>query len=264
MTATENSREPERIRFRPISDGLGFHPFADGLPYAPANRSQLPPPPHPTTSSREAPESTEFGASENLPPARGAVSAQVPVFPVQTPPRAQFKNPPPVATGHRAASGVTTLANPQESTTPVPESKLVLEPRLGLGFMFKRSLAFVMDSVILTSLVAVMGVSAGILMNLDLTSLLEPELLNLEIAFGCAFLWSLITAQEVVFSTTLGKRLFDLRVEGSLIARILRSVFLPISILLLPINLIIGLIDRKQRLIHEWCSGTSTREVAHL
>ncbi len=238
----EPQPEKERIRFRPISDGLGFHPFADGLPYAPASRTQLPPPPL------------------SVPGAGQTAMGPLPLAPqphIEAPSRPRPKTPP---TAPREAS----VAQPVAASGPTQEPLIVSEPRLGLGFMFKRTLAFVMDTVILSSLVSVFGVSAAILMNLDPSALLEPELLSLEIAFGGAFLWSLITAQEVVFSTTLGKRLFDLRVEGSLGSRILRSVFLPASLLLTPLNLIIGLIDRKQRLIHEWCSGSRTIEVAQL
>ncbi len=82
--------------------------------------------------------------------------------------------------------------------------------------------------------------------------------------FLCVFNWAITTAQEVAFSTSLGKRLFGLALNGSASAIFLRAFFFLPSVGFAGIGLIWALFDRRKRCWHDLVVDLQPTEIAYL
>ncbi|MBS1962246.1 MAG: RDD family protein [Bdellovibrionales bacterium] len=253
-SGTSSADQP--VRFAPLTDGLGFHPFADGLPYAPAGKSANP-------SNASLP---------SAPMGTGAVAAG----------RPQFVYPSPAVT---AAAKVASRA-----TAPVPrlptmgssvdetvdrirrELESIQHDRIdqaranaaevkalqsglrhshGLGYVFERSFAYILDSAFNLSVCASILSTALISTDLDnLNALSSGAMLTVA---GFLFLcnWALIAAQEVAFGTTIGKRIFGLRLDGNGFECFIRALFFLPSLFFGGLGLLVALFDARKRCWHD-------------
>lgn len=229
------SKEQNPIQFQPITPGLGFHPFSDGLPYAPVSKTT----PRPRAAPLDPrPSRPDFGKGT------GAVAAGP----------ASFAFP-------RVSVPVAKPAKTQAVPTPAP---MIAAPTYGVMYLFKRMLAFTIDTAIHVGLLAAglglslfnQGVNPDLLMN--------PGVLIVSALFFTLFSWALMTAQEIAFGTTIGKRLFGLSLHGSTFAILLRAFFFLPSIGFCGVGLLWSLVDSKKRCWHDLVVQIQPTEIARL
>jgi hypothetical protein len=194
--------EKDRISFRPLHDGMGFHPFSDGLPYAPeAKRKQAP-----STGT-------------------GAVSAGTP----------RFAEPVRTARQLQQASQARTQPAPAPRpvvTRPQPQTQPVTSEGTGSDLVRRRAFAYLLDAIL----------HAGFWITTNLAALfafqfhLDPELmLQNPAGFLVFFLlsqWLFVTLQEVLFETSAGKVFFQLEFERGHRSLLLRSIVFALGSLL--------------------------------
>jgi hypothetical protein len=224
------------IKFQAITPGLGFHPFSDGLPYAPVSKTA----PRPASLSPNLSTPRTAPLPEKKPAAygSGAVAAGPPTF---ARPSARIHVP--VATRTVAA------AQPVLQT-PHPSLSINIE-RYGSLYLCKRIMAYVVDTTLNLTLLAA-GLSFA-LWNQEVQPdvLMNPGLLILGSLFCLIFNWAIITAQEIAFGTSVGKRIFGLALRGSTMALFLRAFFFLPSLAFCGIGLAWGLFDRQRRCWHD-------------
>jgi uncharacterized RDD family membrane protein YckC len=109
---------------------------------------------------------------------------------------------------------------------------------------------------ILSSLVWIQESNAGVL--------LHPSVLVVMVLFALGLHWTLMTFQEVVFKTTVGKRIFGLNFKASGSALFVRALFFIPSVLFVGLGLIWCLFDRQKRCWHDRVLGIQPLEVARL
>jgi hypothetical protein len=240
-------REKE-IRFEPLTDGLGFHPFADGLPYAPTSKKPSVSPP----SASPAP-ARDYSAGA------GAVSAGQPRFAYPgTPsaPRVQQPSLPSVSvdtTAERIRRELESIQSQRlENARKIAhESRPMLEIRYGIGYSFERAFAFVLDSAF--NLAVCASVLSTALLSTDLANLktLSPIAATTVGIFLFLCNWALLASQEVAFGTTLGKRIFGMKLDGDGFACFMRSILFIPSLLLGGIGIWIAVFDSRKRCWHD-------------
>ena len=217
---------PEKeLHFKPLSDGLGFHPFSDGLPYAPTQKT---PPPR-----------ASFGS--------GAVAAGRPIF----------INPP-----MRASEVMTPASRPLPIAVGVPAISLGLH--YGFGYLAKRMLAYSFDTLL--NLAICLGALSTVLYRKDLSheTLTNPGIVIVAVLFLSFCNWGIITAQEVGFGTSLGKRVFGLSLRGTGMSAFIRAVLFIPSMGFAGLGLLWSVFDSKKRCWHDLASGLQPDETARL
>jgi hypothetical protein len=213
-------KEPT-LNFKPLSEGLGFHPYSNGLPYTPARPSPAQAPkPTPTTGT-------------------GAVAAGRPNF--------VFPQP-----------SVQTKAQP--APAQIVAKSLPILPRLGWDYLTKRVLAYTIDSSI--NVILGMGALAASLWREQVTAdfFFSSNVFFITAGFLMFFNWALVTAQEVAFGTSIGKKICGLSVEGSAMATLVRAVFFIPSFLCLGLGLLWAGFDSNRRGFHDLISGIQPEE----
>ena len=256
-------KKPE-LSFRPLSSGLGFHPFADGLPYAPVAKTQtgtVPPQARPASTApfRPAlPTTPPSDPSKAPPPApkfgTGAVAAGRPTF---VPPQ-------------RPLTVSVALQTVKEETARIEAERAAAKPLLqagaqfGYGYAFKRVLAFLLDSSINLGLCSLALLASLWKQGLNLELLVNPGVALLVLLFMTAFNWAVITAQEVAFGTSIGKRVFKLALDGPISVIFLRSILFLLSLGLGGLGIVWALFDRKKRCWHDVVVDVQPIELARL
>ena len=145
-----------------------------------------------------------------------------------------------------------------------PEStpSLELPPAYGLGYMFKRVSAYLLDSAFNLALCA--GALSVALWKQDMSPelLVNPSIVLVASLFLGVFNWAITTAQEVAFGTSLGKRLFGLALNGSTSAIFLRAFFFLPSACFAGIGLFWSLFDKRKRCWHDLVVDLQPIEIA--
>lgn len=278
MNQTENKgNSPQTpLRFQAITPGLGFHPFSDGLPYAPVSKSPVAPK---SASLDSSPSSAAAGAIAagssgfRLPAPR--VSVPVAAQPVIThsSPVARSRQERPRPPIERQGSAIltrttTTLAAPR-AAAPSPSSQLQTllsetQTSLGFGYLLKRVVAFFLDSALNCAVLAG-GLSLALWnQNLNPDLLMNPGVIVISTLFFALFNWALITAQEIAFGTTAGKRVFRLALHGTTSAIFLRAFFFLPSFGFCGIGLLWSLLDRQKRCWHDLVVNVQPIEIARI
>ncbi len=211
----------EKLKFKPVTEGLGFHPFSDGLPYAPATKAPTAGVARPARLPQSAVVRMGTGAT-----VAGPVSWKAPT----TTPQAQ----------------------PQPAAT---------EERFGIVYLFERVTAYLLDSALMLSGLAAgasyylahFATPSGRDANVQ-------DWAYILLVIGTLH-WALITFQEVAFGTTIGKRVFRLAIPGSAAAVFLRAFFFVPSLIFAGIGLIPALFDRKRRCLHDLIVDTQPEHI---
>lgn len=239
------------LSFKPITDGLGFHPFSDGLPYAPV--SKVASKPQVTAPRATPPAQLSPAATPRM--GVGATAAGRPTF-APTAPRVSV----PVARTPVSAPVQTQTQTVAKEARPEPK----FDAQPGFGYLIKRVVAYVLDSTLNIGL-CLGALSAALWrQNVDPGTLINPGVAVLALAFLAVFNWALITAQEVAFGTSFGKRIFGLAIHGSALATFLRAIcFIP-SAAFCGLGLAWALVDRNKRCWHDVVSGLQPKEIASL
>ena len=146
------------------------------------------------------------------------------------------------------------------------ENPYGLEQEEGYGFVYllRRTMAYTVDSCL--NIALCIGALSGSLWKQDLSPelLLNPGIILVALLFLCVFNWALVTAQEVAFGTSIGKRLFGLVLHGSTSAVFLRAFFFLPSAGFLGMGLLWALIDSRRRCWHDMVVNVQPQEIARL
>lgn len=241
--------EKKEIQFKPLGEGLGFHPFADGLPYAPQSPSQ-----------RLAARGT------------GAIAAGKPTFitPSTSPTIEKIKKElealDSLSLG-RIPERPATLSRPQDPTIknlfererpmPAPVSVEVRRSQeKSFFYSLQRVFAYCIDSLFNLSLCATILSTALINTDTEKLSIITPGVALVVAVFLFFCNWALIAGQEMAFGTSLGKKIFGLKIEGSGAQVFWRSVFFIPSLFFSGLGLVFALFDSQRRCWHDVASGT--------
>lgn len=234
------------IRFKPLTDGLGFHPFEDGLPYAPASKKQN----TPTTGTG----ATAAGRSQfAYPPHSSAPTSAVkqPTLPQMAPRSFATTNADITADKIRRELEIIQNQRIEHARATVAKIQQPLEIHYGLGYSVERAFAFVLDSAFNLSICA--SILSTALMSADLDQL-KTLTSGAAIVVGIfLFLcnWALLAAQEVAFGTTIGKRIFGLKLNGTGFECFVRSILFVFSLLFGGLGILMAIFDSKKRCWHD-------------
>lgn len=243
--------QDQELKFEPITEGLGFHPFADGLPYAPRST---------TPAAKPRPKAAPLSERPSHPPmGSGAELAGRPQF---APPRARVSVPVASSSAPVAAAAQAVPAPQTAQTAPSPLSEL--KEIYGFGYLFKRAAAYIVDTILNLSLCLGALNAALWHQNIQADMLLNPGVVLIAGLFLGFFSWALVTAQEVVFGTSIGKRLFGLALRGGTTETFLRAFFFLSSVGFFGVGLIWAIFDRRRRCWHDLMADLQPQEIARL
>lgn len=250
MENHENESETKPLSFKPLSEGLGFHPFSDGLPYAPVSKSRQSQQPTATPYTPSSPNMNSMGT--------GAMAAGAPRFAPLVRRPAEFRPAPGPSLAKTISSPRPAMAN------PAPVMPAPMESAPSWEYLPKRFFAALFDL-----LINFMLCGAAILVGLWNQDVATSDFWSASMwilggVFALAFHWALVTAQEVAFGTSLGKRFLGLRLEGTPGALLWRAVVFIPSIGLAGIGLLWGFFDSKRRCLHDIASGVQPLETVQL
>ncbi len=253
----EKQRE---ISFKPLTDGLGFHPFSDGLPYSPQSPSTKPTPTTGTgavaagrpTFAPSSPAAPVSRSMPQIPQAPGLnrmdASPRLPQIPTQLQGAPieeivdRLKRE--IASSHQKT-------NEKKSAPQAPTEIIGMLSHYSLSYTFQRIFAWLIDSAFNLSVAATV-LSFAILKTevLNLTPRSNFSLMLMAVfLFICN--WAAIAGQEVAFGTSLGKRVFGMRLPGTGTDAFIRAVaFIP-SLLLGGIGIVAAVFDSRKRCLHD-------------
>lgn len=208
----EKETPKEKIQFKPLHEGMGFHPFSDGLPYAPSTKAPTPTQkPTPTTGT-------------------GAVAAGRPQFVTKTYPRPVTQNAP---TQHKLDQHLN--LNPSAHTATRTMSKPAMAT-LDHQVLRRRAFAYLLDMVVHAGFWLLTNLAALFIFHYQIESVIFTENLPQFIGFFLLSQWLFIALQEVLFETTLGKTFFNLEFKRNHRSLLLRSMVFMMSTLCLGLG----------------------------
>lgn len=255
-----NEKEPV-LRFKPVTDGLGFHPFSDGLPYTPESKA-------PTGTGAVAAGRPAFVTNRMQAP-KAAPSPAIPQRPASFDPRSA-SNGPTLRPEIPSASPNAALARLQKELQAIQSEKVrtgiqagqrqiqaqaMIPVHYGFGYVLKRVFAFVLDTAFNLSLCASILSFALVQTEPRDWLSLSPWTMGVVAAFLFLCNWAIIAAQEVAFGTSIGKRVFGLKLGGSAMEVAIRALlFLP-ALLVFGLGIAMCVFDRQKRCFHDRLTG---------
>jgi hypothetical protein len=245
----QNANKP--VRFETLTDGLGFHPFADGLPYAPAGKPSSTPQAPTTGSGAVSAGRPQFVYPSPAVTAAAKVASRANVS-VQIPALGSSVD----ETVDRIRRELETIQNgrivqARSNAAQIKNLQSSVHVTYGLGYSFERAFAFLLDSAFNLSICA--SILSTALISTDIENL--RTLSTTAVAALGIFLffcnWSLLAAQEIAFGTTIGKRIFGLRLDGNGFECFVRSLFFVPSLLFGGLGIIVAIFDSRKRCWHD-------------
>lgn len=234
----KSGQGPE-ISFRPVTEGLGFHPFSDGLPYAPIIKK-------PRINAPAG--ATVAGPVRNavsMPPLRRSLGASVPPFPQVSIPI--------VATKMGVAKTPAVSPKKIESEHPFHQ--------YGFTYLIKRFMAYVFD--VMTHLLVSIFVMGSLIWRQEISSdvLMDSSVMFVGILSLFFLHWGLMTLQEVIFKTTVGKRIFGMVFDGHRMLILLRAILFIPSAGFFGLGVLWSLVDRQKAGWHDRATQVQPVEI---
>ena len=238
QTPTRNQKP--NVSFEPLHSGLGFHPFSDGLPYSVPNKNRM------STSARPSPQLSKPTPQTLQQPLADRMNSR-PENPRRQenfrPPMEGPWVPPVLPQGTRP-----TWKTASNTSAPLP--KKIISESPGASYLIARVFSYGIDCLVHTSLVGGIIWLTLWFNEMDLRILTYSGMLPVIAVFLIAFNWFLVTLQELIFHTSLGKSLFQLVIPASRGKILFRSlIFIPSA--LSGIGLIFGIFNRKRSCLHD-------------
>jgi hypothetical protein len=216
----KKSTPDQLLQFKPLSKGLGFHLFSHGLPYA--------------VSLENKPSLTENKPSLTSPMGTGAIAAGPPQF--AYPPMTQ--RPSSVSRKPATRSEILTLTSLSTDNT----------------YLLRRIIAAGIDLLFNAIFFVLALISSMAWQQVRFDLLLSAGSLNfLCILFSIGH-WGGVTAQEMLFKTSFGKKIVGLRLDGSSIQILGRALLWIPSTFFFGFGIISSIFDPEKRCWHDkWC-----------
>jgi hypothetical protein len=254
------------LSFHPLSEGLGFHPFSDGLPYAPLSKGQ-------SKGQRAGDGQKDFQRGSqpsrgDLSQGDGAIAAgpqKMMPFTHATIRRSSGVIPQvSVPTANRENRMSNILIDADSKKIKSPPSDNLNASLFGYSYLFKRSLAYLLDFFLDVFLIS--GAMELLIwkQNINRSVFSNPTVMLIFILFLFGSHWILMTSQEVLFKTTVGKSIFGLKLRGSSLMLVLRAFFFIPSSTFFGLGLIWGLFDSQKRCWHDRVVNIQPQEIAKL
>jgi uncharacterized RDD family membrane protein YckC len=253
-----SGKEKIQLKFEPLTDGLGFHPFSDGLPYAPTSTT-------PTSSLSKVQQAIK-GTSGAGAVAAGPASYVVPASATRSRVSVPVAAPKPVLEPRAPAQPLAPAAHRIRTSTAQPSVAVEtrFERSFGFVYLIKRVLAYILDTALNSALCITALSMALVNQNIPPEELFSPGVALLAILFVSLFSWALITAQEVAFATSVGKRVFGLAIQGGASAAFLRAFFFLPSAGFCGLGLLWAIFDRRKRCWHDLVVDSQPIEIARI
>lgn len=216
----------EKISFKPLHEGMGFHPFSDGLPYAPESKSKY---------------SKGTGAvSAGRPQFARPVSRPATKNSIQTSTSSLGR---PVGTARQMNPQLKSQLKPQqinarqepkkihpeiEALLSQPQTHEFLQTAPQTGVLRRRFFAYLMDTFIHAGFWLVTNLAALFFFDFQMNSELVTENWTQFALFFLISQWMFIALQEMLFENSIGKLFFNLefhRNHGSLLLRSMVFMF---------------------------------------
>ncbi|RYZ65323.1 MAG: RDD family protein, partial [Proteobacteria bacterium] len=229
--------------------------FAASLPSAQTQVSQ------PVSQQVSQPPMTASQANANISQAlRGIPKPSSQVGRNEIPPRPQIptnlQGAPIEEIVQRLQREIAATPTPQSRMQPAPAPEVYgVRMHYSFSYSFQRLFAWVIDSAFNLSVAAT--VLSFAILKTELLSL--PPHSNFSLALMGVFLflcnWAAIAGQEVAFGTSLGKRVFGLRIPGTGTDAFIRAMaFIP-SLLIGGLGIVMSVFDSRKRCLHDRLAG---------
>lgn len=220
----------EKITFKPLHDGLGFHPFSEGLPYAPQTK----------TESKQEPKQRSASSAIQAELSRGtaATSAGIPSFVIPSMPKTtrqlqQQQNP---------SVPFKPIVNPLAKSPLINEEKETTSE----ASIRTRFFAYLLDTVIHVGFWVTISLLATMVLHLEIDGSLILQNWKGFLGFFLFSQWFFVGMQETLFENSMGKTFFGLEFRRNRKSFFSSSLFLRSIIFLIGSVLIVGLFLRPQ------------------
>jgi len=221
----------EKIKFKPLHEGIGFHPFSEGLPYAPQTKvDSKPVRPNASTASRDLPRTPANPV--------GATSAGIPSFSIPSMPkttrqlREQKNNP--------VISGPIATKN---NKPIIPGKTFEAEQDADLRSRF---FAYLLDTVIHLSFWIAVTLVATLGMKFEIDGNLITQNWSGFLMFFIFSQWFFIAMQETLFENSLGKGFFGLEFKRNRKSFLTSSLFIRSIVFMIGSLTLVGFFFRPQ------------------
>ena len=204
--------EKDKIKFRPLHEGMGFHPFSDGLPYAPESKTKY-----------------QNGVGAN---AAG---------------RPQFVNPSSslpnqsktvVRTARQIQEQQNLLNSKTPAQAPLRSSAKTAASVNEISLLRTRAFAYLMDSVIHSGFWLSTNLAAFFFFRFQVDSEILKDYSAQFLLFFLISQWLFIGLQEVLFGNSIGKVFFNLEFKRNHSSLFLRSFVFMVGLLALGAGLL--------------------------
>lgn len=245
--------EKNLLQFKPLTSGLGFQPKQDEI----TERKE-------TTVSPSIGRALSRATVNNNKNAQSSYLAKETIHTKTVPPM-KFK-----PLSQSAKKSAPLLSNPLLTQSNQAHPKRV-EPLFGedthsysFFYLIKRSLAYLFDMFFNATIAASTIAFSIYTTKANWSMQLSNDLIIVSVLLFILLNWTLVTAQEVVFHTTVGKKIFQLTLMGSTSEILIRAICFPISVLLFGLGIIWMVFDSKNRAWHDLVTKIQPIEIAKL
>jgi len=220
--------ESDPIEFTPLDKGLGFHPEED-------------------ESKRKVVTPSFAQTSAVIPP------PLIMPAPTLAPPPQLPSSTPSLETREAPAPTLQNFPNHLSEHMDPSEG-------LSLGYSLKRVMAYLLDTLINVGL----GSFTLMVSLYTLGIRLKPLLGSWPILLGFTLFlsWAIILAQEIAYGTSMGKRVFELTLQGDPVALLSRGFLFLLSAGAFGLGLLWALFNSQRRCLHDSLTSLQPEEIA--
>lgn len=222
--------EKEKIKFKPLHEGMGFHPFSDGLPYAPESKTKYSNGSGATSAGRP-----HFATS--IPVVKQTAQARTARQIQELQQKVEVKSAP-------VSSPIAPIKETPVTKTAPTQKAIKEELSSSPSLLRKRTFAYVMDSVIHAGFWLATNLAAFFFFQFQIDSEILRDNLGAFFLFFIASQWIFIALQEILFGNSLGKVFFNLEFKRNHRSLFLRSFVFMLGLLCFGLGLIYRPQDR--------------------
>lgn len=218
--------EKEKIKFKPLHEGMGFHPFSDGLPYAPESKNKSA-----TGTGATAAGRPQFAnASTTIPTAQ---TAKATARQIQERQQALPRSQAPIIHSPLHDPLKLRMRAPERKLGPSPAAKVVPAPVMtaDASIIRRRVFAYLMDTVIHAGFWLATNLTALFLFKFQLDSDILKDNFGQFFVFFLVSQWMFIALQEILFENSIGKVFFNLEFKRNHRSLFLRSFVFMVGLL---------------------------------
>ena len=219
--------EKNKIQFKPLHEGMGFHPFSDGLPYAPESKSKYGNGSGATSAGRP-----QFATPTTSGPALAPATSTSPRVTAR---QLQERKPQVNITHHEMAR-----ANVKQTAQKTAQSiapQIAPAPQTEKAILRRRAFAYLLDTLIHAGFWLTSNLAALFFFKFQLDSDIIKENFGQFAVFFILSQWLFIALQEILFENSIGKVFFNLEFKRNHRSLFLRSFVFMMGVACLGLGL---------------------------